>query len=341
MKIFYLIAVILLVDVLTAPVSHAHHSPAAYDRSKEVRYEGTVIKYAFNNPHIYLTIETRRPNGALVAQEVEAGPISTIQPLGLERTSLKVGDFVAIRANPNRRGDGHTILGLDVTRADGMVLPLNIEAASVRPASTAIATSLEGNWFPSLADFNALNRAVGTAWPLTERGRRELLEARRLNSTTHSDCIPAGAPMLMVYPVASAVKVDSTAVVLSIDWLDAERVIHIGAAHPSDLQPSLQGHSIGHWEGDTLVVDTVGFARHAEGMGFGMPSSEEKHLVERFSLEADGRHLRYEATVNDPIYLTESVHFSARWEYRPDLPFSGVECDPEVAKQYLREAAVR
>src|SRR5687767_8729099 len=131
MKIFSLIAVILLIDALLARVSNAHHSPAAYDRSKEVRYEGTVIKYAFNNPHIYLSIQTRGPNDALVVQEVEAGPISTIQPLGLERTSLKVGDFVAVRGNPNRRGDGHTILGLDVTRADGMVLPLNIEAASV------------------------------------------------------------------------------------------------------------------------------------------------------------------------------------------------------------------
>src|SRR5690606_4885080 len=186
-----------------------------------------------------------------------------------------------------------TILGLDVTRVDGTVLPLNVSSASVRPPSTALATSIEGVWLPSVADFNALNRVVPTR-PLTERGRSELEAARRANSTTHSECVPAGAPMLMVYPVASSVKVDPTTVVLDIDWLDAQRVIHIDEAHPTNLEPSLQGHSIGHWEGGVLVVDTRGFTWHAEGVGFGMPSSEEKHLIERFSLEPDGRHLRYD-----------------------------------------------
>jgi Family of unknown function (DUF6152) len=341
MRTRYVAAAMLIVDVLLAGTVRAHHSPAAYDRSKEVRYEGTVTKYAFNNPHIYLTIEMRGPDGRLVSQEVEAGPISTIQPLGLQRDSLRVGDRVVVRGNPSRRGDGHTMLGLDVARLDGTVLPLNIESTSVRPPSTALATSIEGVWLPSVADFGALGRVVATAWPLTERGRRELEEARRVNSTTHSDCVPAGAPMLMVYPVASSVKVDAETVVFDIDWLDAQRVIRIGAAHPTNLEPSLQGHSIGHWEGGALVVDTRGFASHTEGIGFGMPSSEEKHLIERFSLEPDRRHLRYEVTVEDPAYLTEPSHHTARWEYAPDLPPSGVKCDREVAQQYLREAAAR
>ena len=341
MKTRYVAAAMLMVDGLLAGTVRAHHSPAAYDPSKEVRYEGTVTKYAFNNPHTYLTIEMRGPDGRLVSQEVEAGPISTIQPLGLQRDSLKVGDRVTVRGRPSRRGDGHTMLGLDVARSDGTVLPLNIEAASVRPASTALATSIEGVWLPAVADFGALGRAVATNWPLTERGRSELEVARRVNSTTHSDCVPAGAPMLMVYPVASSVKVDSKTVVLDIDWLDAQRVIHIDETHPTNLEPSLQGHSIGHWEGAVLVVDTRGFASHTEGIGFGMPSSEEKHLIERFSLEPDGRHLRYEVTVEDPVYLTEPSHHTARWVYAPDLPPSGVKCDREIAQQYLREAAAR
>jgi hypothetical protein len=340
MKTRHVAAAMLIVDILLAGTVRAHHSPAAYDQSKEVRYEGTVTKYAFNNPHIYLTIEMRGADGRLVSQEVEAGPISTIQPLGLQRDSLKVGDRVTVRGRPSRRGDGHTILGLDVARSDGTVLPLNVGATSVRPPSTALATSIEGVWLPSVADFNALNRNVPT-WPLTERGRSELEEARRANSTTHSDCVPAGAPMLMVYPVASSVKVDSTTVVFDIDWLDAQRVVHVDAMHPANLEPSLQGHSIGHWEGDVLVVDTRGLASHKEGIGFGMPSSEEKHLVERFSLEPDRRHLRYEVTLEDPVYLTEPAHHTARWEYAPSLPPSGVKCDREVAQQYLREAAAR
>jgi hypothetical protein len=315
----------------------AHHSPAAFDLSREVKLEGVVTKYAFNNPHIYLTIEMTAPDGAVLSQEIEAGPISTLQPLGLARDSLAIGDRVTVRANPSRRGPGRTALGLDLTRADGMVLPLNVASASVRPPSRALASTIAGVWLPAHADFQALNRAV-PSMPLTERGRRELVETRRANATTHSECVPAGAPMLMIYPVASSITVDTTTVVFDIDWLGAQRVVHIGGQHPADLAPSLQGHSIGHWEADVLVVDTVAFAPHAEGIGFGLASSERKHLVERLSLEPDRRHLLYEATVEDPVYLTEAVRHRSRWEYSPDLQASGVECDLDVARQYLREA---
>jgi hypothetical protein len=127
-------------------------------------------------------------------------------------------------------------------------------------------------------------------------------------------------------------------VVFDIDWLEAQRVVHIDpAAHPANLAPSLQGHSIGRWEGDTLVVDTAGFAPHAEGIGFGMPSSGRKHLVERFKLDADRRHLDYEITVEDPVYLTQPASHTARWEYSPELEPSGVPCDVEVARRYLKD----
>jgi len=327
----------LLVGLLVASVSSAHHSPAAFDQTKEVRLEGTVTKYAYNNPHTYITLEMEGANGARVSQLIEVGPISTVLPLGLTRDSLKVGDRVSVRANPPRRGTG-TVMGLDLTRADGVVLPLHISAASVRPESTAVATSIAGTWQPLGQYFSALNRAVPN-FPLTERGRAELTESRRTNATPHSDCVPAGAPMLMVYSVASRVTVTSSTVVFDVDWLDAQRIVHLGATHPANLAPSLQGHSIGRWEGSVLVVDTVGFEPHKEGIGFGLGSSAEKHLVERFSLEPDGRHLRYEATVEDPVYLTEPVRHTSLWAFSPELPFSGVKCDLEVARQYLREAA--
>jgi hypothetical protein len=189
-----------------------------------------------------------------------------------------------------------------------------------------------------LSGFEGLNTAVA-AWPLTSEGRRKLNAARSANRTTHSDCIPAGAPMLMVYPVASAVRIDGATVVFDIDWLDAERVVHLDvAAHPANLAPSLQGHSIGRWERGALVVDTVGFAPHEEGLGFGMASSERKHLIERFALADDRRHLLYEVTIEDPVHLTQPVRHSARWEYSPELEPSGIACDLEVARRYLRDA---
>jgi hypothetical protein len=328
---------IALLGSLLAGAASAHHSPAAFDQTKEIRIEGKLTKYAYNNPHTYLTVQTVGPDGAPVSQEVEAGPISTMQPLGLTRDALTVGEHVVVRANPSRLGAGRTVLGLDVTRADGKVFPLFIQSASVRPASTPLAASIAGTWLPTARDFRALNLAIPT-WPLTDEGRRALTAARQGNSTPQSECVPAGAPQLMVYPVALTVTLDPKTVTFDIDWLEARRVVHLDAtAHPVNLEPSLQGHSIGHWESDTLVVDTVGFAPHTEGIGFGMPSSERKHIVERFKLDADRRHLDYEITIDDPKYLTESARHTARWEYAPDLESSGVPCDVEIARRYLHD----
>jgi hypothetical protein len=323
---------------LLAGAASAHHSPAAFDRSHEVRIEGTLTRVTYSNPHIYLSVEIIGPAGVPIAQEVEVGPISTIQPLGLMSDSLRVGEHVVVRANPSRRGAGYTVLGLDVTRADGKTFPLNIMSASARPASTAVATSLAGTWRPTLKGFEALAVAIGSSWPLTEEGTLSLAKARQANRTPQADCIPAGAPMLMVYPVATSLEIGDATVVFDIDWLGARRIVHLDvASHPSELQPTLQGHSIGRWESMTLVVETVGFARHAEGLGFAMPSSEGKRLVERFTLGADRRHLIYDVIVEDSRYLARPVQFQATWDYSPHLRPSGVSCDVEVARRYLHE----
>ena len=59
--------------------------------------------------------------------------------------------------------------------------------------------------------------------------------------------------------------------------------------------------------------------------------------MERLTLTADRKRLRYEITVEDPVYLTEPGTLSMQWDHRPDLEFSPVSeaCDPEVAARYL------
>ena len=106
--------------------------------------------------------------------------------------------------------------------------------------------------------------------------------------------------------------------------------------HPTNLERSAQGHSIGRWEDGALVIDTVGFAEHREGLGFGLPSGLG-NLVERLALDADGRHLNYEIMAEDPEYLTGPIKAAAKWEYGPDLERSGAECDLESARRYLEE----
>jgi hypothetical protein len=78
------------------------------------------------------------------------------------------------------------------------------------------------------------------------------------------------------------------------------RPIYIdGRPHPKDLDPSYYGHSVGKWEGDTLVVDTVGFNERGWIDAYGTPTTTQLHLTEKFT-RLDYKTLRYEITVDDP-----------------------------------------
>jgi hypothetical protein len=84
------------------------------------------------------------------------------------------------------------------------------------------------------------------------------------------------------------------------------RVIYMdGRAHPrvNDLRPTFLGHSVGHWEGDTLVIDSVGFNEKQWAVG-AYPNTAQLHLVERIS-RPDLKTLNYEATIDDPGAYTK------------------------------------
>jgi hypothetical protein len=91
----------------------------------------------------------------------------------------------------------------------------------------------------------------------------------------------------------------STMLVILSPWGDPPRQVFLdGREHPKDLNPTWLGHSIGHWEGDTLVVDTVGFNTQTWYQGV-LPSSETLHVIERYH-RTDLGHLETELTISDP-----------------------------------------
>jgi hypothetical protein len=238
---------------------------------------------------------------------------------------------IVVRANPNRGGFGKQVRVLDVTTEDGEIHPFY--AANTRTRRLTPADSLEGKWAPTRAALGAAFGALAR-FPLTPEGR-----AAQEEMLGDGLCYAEPTPVLSIFDEMRSIELGEDLVLLHFDNTGDHviRTVHMGAEHPADLEPSLHGHSVGRWDGDSLVIDTIGFEPNLSGLGLSVPSSPGKHTVERLTLTEDRRRLRYEVTVEDPMYLTEPATMTQQWDHRPDLEFSPASqaCDDEVAVRYI------
>jgi hypothetical protein len=319
-----------------ASLAAAHHSPAMFDMSTSVVIEGTVKKVIWGNPHTYMEIETVDAAGQPVVQNVEAGPTAVLITGGVTTNSLRAGERVTLRAAPHRRGPGNTVLGLEITKADGTLLPLHVRSIRATAGTDAAAASIAGTWVSNSLAFVNFGDVLRAA-QLTDAGRAVRANSKAAVDAARSACVPYGPPSLMLLPVTTVVETSADTVTFTLDWMGARRVVHLNAEHPPALEPSLLGHSIGRWDGNALVVDTVGFTAQAEGLAFDFPSSAAKHVRERFAVAAGGKHLDYEVTVEDPQYFAAPITYRAQWDYRPEQKSSGMACDPKLAAQFTRD----
>ena len=93
-------------------------------------------------------------------------------------------------------------------------------------------------------------------------------------------------------------------IVLQYGYMDFVRTIHMNASHPTAIAPTTAGHSTGTWDGDLLVVDTVGFAPGVLIPISGVMHSDRMHVVERFSVDPNAHTLTRAYRVEDSLYLT-------------------------------------
>ena len=144
--------------------------------------------------------------------------------------------------------------------------------------------------------------------------------------------------MLSIFDELRTIEIKKDEVDINFDNTGdrVDRVVHLNAQHPANLKPARHGHSVGKWDGETLVIDTVGYDPNASGLGMNTPAGAGKHTVERLSLTPDKTRLRYEITIEDPQFLSAPATLTQQWDHRPDLEFdqdTGA-CDPEVASRY-------
>src|SRR5262249_23648880 len=151
-----------------------------------------------------------------------------------------------------------------------------------------------------------------------------------------ADCVSFSAPAYMMLPGFKSIEIRDATVLVRGELDRVERVIHLDLHSHDGAAATVQGHSIGAWEGNTLVVDTARFAEHRLGLAAGLPSSSAKHLIERFEPGPGGRTLTYRFKVEDPEYLTGAVEGTMHWLARPDAEFMPLECDLATARRFLQ-----
>jgi len=149
-------------------------------------------------------------------------------------------------------------------------------------------------------------------------------DRRRNELEPHTRCKPSGGPRQWLTPYGAEFLVlpeQQVAYIFDIGGPHTFRTIYMdGRTHPEDLMPSFYGHSIGWWEGDTLVVDTVGFN---EGFWLDrgqLPHTSQLHLLEKYTRMSVGS-MRYELTIDDPGAYTEPFTgvSNLRWENGTEL----------------------
>jgi len=161
-------------------------------------------------------------------------------------------------------------------------------------------------------------RAAAPAGPELKPGMEKYRVVRGPNDAgALSDCMPVAGPAAYSVPYQFQILQTPAYAVIMHEYPGVFRIVPTnGATHPVDPDPTWMGDAVGHWEGDTLVVDMVGFNTKTELSGF--KHSEGLHIVERFS-RPDYDTLQYEATLEDPNVFVRPWTVSRTFPLRPDL----------------------
>ena len=149
-------------------------------------------------------------------------------------------------------------------------------------------------------------------------------------------CWPLGVPRIMtrVWPIQMIQL--PTMVQMTTMFNNSVRWIYIdGREHPPEelLVPSFNGHSIGWWEGDTLVVDTIGFGGERQWIQEGIPASDQLHVVERIRMVDDGQGIEIEFTMTDPVNWVGEWKNTKRYARTSDIDIEEHLCIYEEVMQ--------
>jgi hypothetical protein len=179
------------------------------------------------------------------------------------------------------------------------------------------------------AQYDATKSSFGDrAYPLAET-----------NDPLYHTCTPPGLPRIYLHPFPMQIVQMPGEVIVLFEYDSIRHQIFTdGRAHDTTLGPLWMGDSIGHWEGDTLVADTVNFNDKTWLDRIGHPHSDALHVVERFRRK-DQTHLDLDITIEDPKAYTKPWSTHIEFGLRPKWTLQEQFCEDEESFQKLDQDA--
>ncbi len=330
-----------LVLALAVSAVSAHHAGTAYEQGKRVELKGTVSKFEFVNPHAYVYFIVQDAKGGQQPWRCELSASATLARLGWTKSTFVVGQKVTFKGAPGKNEENVCVLNSFVfengqelsAREDftkGGPNPVaTLAKSTARPARLANGRpNLAGPWLSGA--FAARGRGVGgppgggpggppggPAGGARGGGGMEVTAAGAAAGASYQQPFDDPAIKCDIGNIifgwshdghVNEIVQNDKQILLKYGYMDFVRTIYLDQAeHPKNIVPSRGGHSIGKWDGDVLVVDTIGLSPGVINPMAGVMSSGQMHYVERFTLDPAAGTLTHEWTGTDPLYLKSSI----------------------------------
>ncbi|MGH8141352.1 MAG: hypothetical protein ACREU2_02350 [Steroidobacteraceae bacterium] len=250
---------------------------------------------------------------------------------------LVFGPAAAAQAGPPARGLSQTQIDELAQKHDGYygaLAPENLAKPRPKPPF-----NMTGTWFidlrKSFSDF-----MFGPPYPQFYAAGQAAMAAAAVAAKAHKpfrdsigECYPAGMPMIMtrVWPI-NIIQLP-TVIEMVFGFTNSLRQIYLdGRAHtdPDIAVSTYNGESIGHWEGDTLVVNTKYFEPQQHWIDSGLPISDQFEITERMRLLDHGKTLQIEYIMTDPKNWKGEWRSTKRWTREDYSDIPEVECLPNL-----------
>jgi len=298
----------LVIGSVASPAIGHHSDDPHFFMDQNVRYEGVVTEFRFVNPHAYVYFDMVRDDDSVESWRCELPAAVTLRRQNWTTESIRPRQRVWINGSPARREANHCYVNAFVLE-DGTVVPRQDAGPVLVVEDAAHDRQLRlDNGQPNISGYWATQpRSSGFRERVTQTAAARVAAEIFEYEFDHPALQCQSVGILHGWPFGRFVnQISQTGkyVTMTYGYMDLKRTIYLDLTeHPDQLVHTVAGHSIGRWEENVLVVDTVGISAGAVSPISKLMHSDQYHVVERFWYDQEAQTLVRDYTANDPLYF--------------------------------------